>query len=79
MPKDMEGMEELTDLTGKTVLDDLTESNGPIGGTGLENPIEFHGPIALEGLIDPKSLITLAAAGVVNLHHMNERNYLKAL
>jgi hypothetical protein len=74
----MEGMEELTDLTGKTDLDDLKESNGPIGGTGLEDPIEFHGPIVLEGLTDPKGLIALAAADVVNLHHMNEKS-LKAL
>ena len=66
-------MEELTDLTGKTDLDDLTESNGPIGRTGLEDPIESHGPIVLEDLTDPTDLIALAAAGVVNLYHMNER------
>ena len=69
-------MEELTDLTGKTDLDDLKESNGPIGGTGLKDPIEFH------DLIDPvdrTNLIALAVVDVTNSLYMNERSFLKAL
>ena len=72
----MGGMEELTDLTDKIDPDALKESNGPIGGTDLEDSIELHGLI---GPVDRTNLIVLAVVDVANSLYKNGRTILKAL